>query len=628
MANPLPAAADNPLADASFADVASVPSQTGAPVVRTSHPIGFWFFIWGEFAERCSFYGMKAILLLYMIDRLGFDKGVASGAMNYFKAACYFLPLLGGFLADNYFGKYRTIVAFSLPYILGHVIIGFENVPCLLISLALLAMGAGVIKPNVSTLMGITYEQQRPGQAQLQSDAFGMFYVAINTGSFVSSFAMPLIRNAYGYRIAFLFPAAMMIFAFALFAAGKPFYGRETVHRVHLTRQERRERWIVLRRIFGLFAVVVFFWSVLEQYDNTWILFARDHIDLNVCDFAPGTWQASLLTFAGDHLGVNLLDLHLVADQFQVLNPIFVMVLVPIVAIVWRRLARAGFHLRPTDKMAIGFVFALAAPLLLAIAGARAGEAGRVSAWWLFSAYFVVTLAEVCISVVGLELAFTAAPNSMKSFVTACWLLTMSAGDFVNALVTPHYDKSISVGGLTIQLSPPLYFGLYTLMMVPVMVAFVFVARRFNVTDGPRSTPPVPVAPRDASALPSGRRTALSEFVDKNGRTPLVAAVGCGRGGLRLRLFDCASKECHDWPIFSACDYLGRVVLNIFTLISELACPSTVSELTGGMVNPLFVAVQDNLLVIIFRFTVVARGVAILCGNDRERFKPDIEWRT
>ncbi len=241
--------------------------------MRTSHPLALAFFFWGEFAERCSFYGMKAILLLYMIDRLGFDNGSASAWMNYFKAACYFLPLAGGFLADNYFGKYRAIVAFSLPYILGHVIIGFENVPCLLLALALLAMGAGVTKPNISTLMGLTYDQQRPGQSQLRSDAFAMFYVAINSGSFASSFAVPLIRNAYGYRVAFLFPAGLMFAAFTLFVLGKPFYAKETIRRVRAAPQERREQWRVLRRILGLFAVIVFFWSVLEQYDNTWILF-------------------------------------------------------------------------------------------------------------------------------------------------------------------------------------------------------------------------------------------------------------------------------------------------------------------------------------------------------------------
>src|SRR5580658_6535886 len=87
--------------------------------VPTSHPIALWFLFWGEFAERCSYYGMKAILLLYMTNRLAFHDDTARGLLSYFKTACFALPLLGGFLADRYFGKYRTIVAFSLPYIAG-----------------------------------------------------------------------------------------------------------------------------------------------------------------------------------------------------------------------------------------------------------------------------------------------------------------------------------------------------------------------------------------------------------------------------------------------------------------------------------------------------------------------------
>ena len=388
---------------------------------RTSHPIAFWFIFWGEFAERCSYYGMKAILLLYMIDRLDFGAGAASRWMNSFKTACFALPLLGGYIADNYFGKFRTIVAFSLPYIVGHIIIGFETIPCLVASLALLAMGAGVVKPNISTLMGMTYDQQRPGQTQLRSDAFGMFYVAINTGMFASSFAVPLIRNHYGYRIAFLFPAALMVIAFLLFILGKPFYGKETIFRKVATPSERRERRLVLRRVFGLFAVVVFFWSVLEQYDNTWVLFTQKHIDLYLFDYPPDSWRAGVVSFLENRFHVTLLGQPLVADQFQVLNPILIMILVPLAMIGWHLLAHAGLRLRPTDKMFLGFVLTLATPLILALAAFRAGDDGRVSVCWLVAAYFTVTLGEVCISVVGLELAFTAAPASMKSFVTACW---------------------------------------------------------------------------------------------------------------------------------------------------------------------------------------------------------------
>ena len=134
-------------------------------------------------------------------------------------------------------------------------------------------------------------------------------------------------------------------------------------------------------------------------------------MDLNVFDYAPGSWQWRLLTVLRDTLDVDLIGKPLVADQFVVLNPIFVMVLVPLITIGWHMLAHAGVRLRPTDKMFIGFLLTCATPVILSIAGFRAAEAGRVSALWLVTAYAVVTAAEVCISVVALELAFTAAPS-------------------------------------------------------------------------------------------------------------------------------------------------------------------------------------------------------------------------
>src|SRR5438876_4915078 len=96
------------------------PPSQGLVAFLKSHPIGFWFIFWGEFAERCSYYGMRAILATYMVERLGLGKGDAGTAVAFFIAGCYLLPLVGGFVADNFLGKYRTIVFFSLPYILGH----------------------------------------------------------------------------------------------------------------------------------------------------------------------------------------------------------------------------------------------------------------------------------------------------------------------------------------------------------------------------------------------------------------------------------------------------------------------------------------------------------------------------
>ena len=165
------------------------------------------------------------------------------------------------------------------------------------------------------------------------------------------------------------------------------------------------------------------------------------------------------------------------------LNPVLVVVLVPVVTIVWRLLRRGGWRVRPTDKMLIGFVLATATPVILSIAGFRAAEVGRISSGWLVAAYVVVTAGEVCLSVTALELAFTAAPASMKGLITACWLLTMSLADVFNGLVTPYFETTLSLPFGSITLTPGVYFAGFALLMVVVTVMFVQLARRFNRLD-------------------------------------------------------------------------------------------------------------------------------------------------
>ncbi|MGE0533989.1 MAG: peptide MFS transporter [Pirellulales bacterium] len=451
----------------------------------SGHPIGFWFIFWGELAERCSYYGMRAILLLYMINRLGFSEvdGEASKIMHYFMASCYFLPLLGGWIADNYLGKYWTIVGFSLPYILGHFVLGIENRTCLFIALGLLAMGTGVIKPNISTLMGLTYDQRRPGNEQLRSDAFSIFYAAINIGSAISTTLLPSVRDAYGYQIAFLVPAALMVVAFFFFTIGKRFYAVETIRprvsfalfkslwsmlqlifstvngnaegarrsALELTRvaPEWRLQLDVLYRLSGVLLIVTAFWMIFDQHASTWTLFAKDHLDLEV---RIGSFSKTLAP-----------------DQIQSLNPWFIIALLPVMAIVWRMLPKFGIHLKPTSKMAIGFVLTGSCMALMCLAAYRAGE-GRVSVAWQIAAYLLITVAEICISVVGLELSFSVAPRTMKSFVSACWLMPVGIANLLNAKITPLYA----------HMGPTQFFGVLALVLVPVTIVFLIVAAWFN----------------------------------------------------------------------------------------------------------------------------------------------------
>jgi solute carrier family 15 (oligopeptide transporter), member 1 len=445
----------------------SPPNNPPAAGLR-AHPRGFWFIFWGEFAERCSYYGMMGILAVYMSDELGLGEGTSGLNMSLFIGGCYLLPLLGGYLADKYFGKYWTIVGFSVPYIFGHVVLGIETIPALVFALALLALGSGMTKPNISSLMGMTYDQQRPGQERLRSNAFAIFYMAINIGAAISTFLMPVIQEEYGYRIAFLFPAALMAIAFVIFAAGKKHYAVEVIDRTPVPPEERALQWKVLRRLFGLFLLVACFWAIFDQSHSTWIFFGNVYMDK------------------------DLFGLEMNAKQMQGWNPVFIIVMLPVVTWLWNVLAKKGIRIRATDKMLVGFVLTAVTMGIMSYAGYRAGPTEtvvvvkdgkevkervplsadrKVSLQWQGFAYIVLTIAEILISVTGLELAFVSAPNAMKGLITAVWLAFVGVGNLViNAPVTLLYPL----------MEPFQYFGMLAVAVLCVAAIFVFVAKRFN----------------------------------------------------------------------------------------------------------------------------------------------------
>lgn len=433
---------------------------------KTGHPIGFWFFFWGELAERCSYYGMNSILLLYMMESLGFKKGEASAWVNYFIAGTYLTPLLGGFVADRYLGKYRTIVMFSIPYILGnYLMFGFNTITALVGALIILALGSGVIKPNISTLMGMTYDQQRPGQDQLRSDAFSWFYFAINIGSVISQLFMPLLRDAYGPNNAFLLPTILMAVALLIFALGRPFYAVETMERRRKTPAERSEQWRTVGRLMGVFILTTVFWSTFKHYNTVWVLFFGERIDTTISvPFKDGSLQSTWSPYPFR------------PDQFQFLNSFFILTLLPTSMLAYRWLEKRGVKLRPTDKMQLGFVFVLLTPLLFVLCDLLAGG-GKAHWGWIVVFFFVITVAEVLISPVGLELAFEAAPKSMKGFITACFLFTIFMGSMINAWVTPLYSKESDGQRFC---TPLAYFGVQAAVAAAAVVAFYFVAKPFN----------------------------------------------------------------------------------------------------------------------------------------------------
>ena len=410
------------------------------------HPAGFWYVFWAELAERASFYGMRVLLALYLVEVFGFAENDSGSIVQLFTAACYLTPILGGFIADHFLGRYRTIIWFCVPYILGHVILGvFQTEFFLFVALFLLALGSGSIKPNTSTLMGLMYE--RLGKGHMLDEAFAYYYAAINVGSTVASLGLPLVQARYGYEVALLIPALLIGASMLVFMLGRHHFPPEEL-RTRITPRsavQRHQERQVLLRLGGILVLIAIYWFVADQASSTWVFFANARMDLTLWPFG----------------------FSISAAQTQGLNPLIIIFFTPILALLWQRAEAArGRVILPTEKMVIGFVLTVAALALLAVVGWFA-ETAKVSVWYLVAATFLITLGELCISVVGLQLCYLVAPMSMKSQVTAVFLLMTFAGDTFGALFDQLYG----------QVGNGVYFGIQAVIALFAAVAMVLVAR-------------------------------------------------------------------------------------------------------------------------------------------------------
>lgn len=417
---------------------------------------------------------MKGLLTLYLVSAYHYGDARAGSVTQYFGAACYLMPLAGGFLADRFIGKYNTIVIFSLPYILGHIVLGsFIGDKWLLLALSLLALGAGAIKPNTSTLMGLIYERQ--GKKELLSEAFSYYYAAINIGAFITSFTLPAVQayyeklktptmgleaaRVYGYQIALMYPTILMAVALAVFALGKRFYPKEEIVRTEKSVEQKAEERATLVRISGIFLLIAVFWFVYDQQSSTWILFANSDMDLWLRPF----------------------NIYILPNQLNALNAILIILMTPIFNWWWDFLkARRGAPVPATQKMMLGFILVIGCVLMMALAGFLAVH-GKVTVWLFVIATVIITMAELCVSVVGLEFAFTQGTERTKSTVTAAFLFMVFLGDGVGGLFIDQLYDSIGHG---------MFFLSQAFIMVVVAVLFRFVAQTFERQDAANDPPP------------------------------------------------------------------------------------------------------------------------------------------
>lgn len=391
-------------------------------------PPGIPYIVGNEAAERFSYYGMRAILVVYMtqhlLNRSGelapMDEETAKIWVHNFGTAVYFFPLLGAIVSDWLFGKYRTILSLSILYCLGHGVLALLDTPLtnviaprdlLWLGLVLISLGAGGIKPCVSAHVG---DQFGRANQHLISRVFSWFYFSINFGSAASTILTPILLVKFGPGWAFGVPGILMSVATFVFwlgrhkfvhipAGGNRFF-KETFSRNGL---------LAVAHLIPLYLFISMFWALFDQTMSAWVLQAEK---MNRVVLPAGSFGLSE-------------PFELLSSQIQAANPLMVMALIPVFSYGVYPLLGKLFEVTPLRKIGMGLFVTILAFALPAWIQMRIDEGQTPHIVWQVNAYWLMTAAEVMVSITALEFSYTQAPKQMKSLVMGLYLLSVSVGN-------------------------------------------------------------------------------------------------------------------------------------------------------------------------------------------------------
>ncbi len=429
-----------------------------APLPSSSMPRGIPFIIANEVAERFSYYGMKAILVVFMTQYLMTADGVvdvmsndeAKAWFHLFAASVYFTPFIGAILSDSLLGKYSTIILLSIIYCFGHIALALDQTRMgLVIGLALIALGSGGIKPCVSAHLG---DQFGSSNATLLSKAFAWFYFSINLGAFISILLIPWLLENYNASVAFAVPGLLMALATIIFWSGRHRFVHIPASGMSFFRETLSKHGLrILGRLAIVYLFIVMFWSLFEQTVSAWVLQAM---------------KMDRVIF-----GIEVLP-----SQINAANPILILVLIPFFSYVVYPLLNKYWTLTPLRKISIGlfitvFAFVISTGIQYAI---DAGQTPHIG--WQLLAFLIITSAEVMVSITCLEFSYTQAPTKMKSLVMAMFFLSIALGNLFTSMVNfiiQNEDGSSKLEGAD-------YYLFFTVLMLITALLFTQVVRFYK----------------------------------------------------------------------------------------------------------------------------------------------------
>ncbi len=310
-------------------------------------------------------------------------------------------------------------------YCIGHLVLAMYETPDgLALGLGLIALGSGGIKPCVSAHVGDQFDESNKS---LLSTVFNYFYVAINFGSFVSTLATPLLLQFYGPSIAFGIPGGLMLIATFLFWLGR----KEFVHikpfgKGFLKILFSKEGLASIGRLSVVYVFIAFFWALFDQTGSTWVTQAKS------------SFMDKSISFMG-------WDFTLLPSQLQSVNPVLVLVLVPLFTLLIYPVLNKVMKMTPLRKIALGLIISAFSFVVIGFAEAEITQGNTVGISYQVWAYLIITVAEVLVSITALEFSYSQAPNEMKSFIMSLFLFSVSLGNGVTVLVTRFMVEDVAI---------------------------------------------------------------------------------------------------------------------------------------------------------------------------------------
>jgi proton-dependent oligopeptide transporter, POT family len=385
------------------------------------HPRGLSVLFFTEMWERFSYYGMRSLLLLFMLSPasaggLGFSTPRGAAIYGTYTMAVYALSIPGGWIADRFLGHYRAVLAGGVLITLGHFSMALHGVGTFFLGLTLIVLGTGLLKPNVSTMVGSLYA---PEDARRDS-GFSLFYMGINAGAMIAPLVCGYLGQKVDWHVGFASAGVGMLAGLVQYVLGRkalaPTVPRESAAvRTGAAGPLTGSDWKRIAVILVLFFFSILFWGAFEQAGSTLTLFADRYTRLSIFGWNfPSSW-------------------------FQAEQPLFVITLAPVFAWLWVRLGKRG----PSSpaKFALGlFLVGLGFLILVPAAAAAQSRGVRVSPMWLTVVYLVHTFGELCLSPVGLSLVTRVAPGRVVGLMMGVWFLGTAFGNRLAGWVAGFFD--------------------------------------------------------------------------------------------------------------------------------------------------------------------------------------------